>query len=357
MFELSLPQTKEAIIRCMEAGLVPLVSSQPGVGKSAIVREIAETNNLELIDIRLAQCEPTDLLGLPKIGETKAIYLPMSIFPLEGDPLPKGKDGWILFCDELRNADTQVQNACYKLVLDRMIGEHKLHEKCYIVCASNRESDNSYVVPMPSALKSRLIHINTQLNSKAWIDYAINKGIDSRIVAFLMHRPDLLASDHTNSSEESYACPRTWEFLSQLLEKYDFEKMDNEERFVMKALIGGTIGSGVAAEFLAYTEYFDKLPKYEEIISGKAKKINKDNVGLVWALIGIIGTKVQESHLEKIFTYMIPHPEELTHKDNISGDFFNILYQMLLKKFQLNTNNKIMKWTIPFIEQYLEFEQ
>ena len=37
----------------------------PGVGKSQMVAQVAETNNIPVIDIRLSQMEPSDLRGIP----------------------------------------------------------------------------------------------------------------------------------------------------------------------------------------------------------------------------------------------------------------------------------------------------
>jgi len=37
----------------------------PGVGKSQMVAQVAQKNNVEVIDIRLSQMEPSDLRGIP----------------------------------------------------------------------------------------------------------------------------------------------------------------------------------------------------------------------------------------------------------------------------------------------------
>ena len=49
-----------AIKNCIQAGLVPMLAGSPGVGKSSIMRQVAEELNLEYIDIRLAQSDPLD---------------------------------------------------------------------------------------------------------------------------------------------------------------------------------------------------------------------------------------------------------------------------------------------------------
>ena len=109
--------------------------------RRAIVKSIAEEYNLKMIDLRLAQCDPTDLLGFPHIDGDKARYVPMDTFPLEGDPLPINPvtgiaySGWLLFLDEFNSADKGVQKAAYKLVLDRMTGLYHLHKNVAISAA------------------------------------------------------------------------------------------------------------------------------------------------------------------------------------------------------------------------------
>ena len=109
-------QAKELITDVLLAGLVPMISGSPGSAKSSIIKQIAQEFNLELIDERLAQSDPTDYKGFPTTyadanGVKRAGYLPMDTFPLAGDPLPKGKTGWLLFLDEFNSAPISVQAA------------------------------------------------------------------------------------------------------------------------------------------------------------------------------------------------------------------------------------------------------
>ena len=58
---LTLSNAHEAILTVLKAGLTPILLGQPGCGKSDLMRRIAKELNVKLIDMRLAQCEPTDL--------------------------------------------------------------------------------------------------------------------------------------------------------------------------------------------------------------------------------------------------------------------------------------------------------
>ena len=49
------------ITKFIRAKIVVMLLGSPGIGKSHIVRQIAKEHGLKVIDLRLAQCDPTDL--------------------------------------------------------------------------------------------------------------------------------------------------------------------------------------------------------------------------------------------------------------------------------------------------------
>lgn len=110
---LTLPpkKLKEAVKRVLTAGLVPMIEGSPGIGKSDIVRAIAKDWGLKVIDTRLSQAAPEDLNGLPMRKGDKAAFLPFENFPVEGDKVPEGYNGWLIFLDELTSAPKSVQAA------------------------------------------------------------------------------------------------------------------------------------------------------------------------------------------------------------------------------------------------------
>lgn len=59
--KIKISQAIPLVIAALKAKLVPMLHGSPAVGKSAIVRQIAKQFNLKLIDLRLSQCDPTDL--------------------------------------------------------------------------------------------------------------------------------------------------------------------------------------------------------------------------------------------------------------------------------------------------------
>ncbi|AGI61786.1 ATPase [Vibrio phage JSF3] len=101
---------------------------------------IARQANLKMVDIRLAQEDPTTINGFPTLDGGRSRYLPPALFPLKGDSLPvkEGMEaqykqmvdaaqgdktklkqavetccysGWLIFFDELPSAPRSVQAA------------------------------------------------------------------------------------------------------------------------------------------------------------------------------------------------------------------------------------------------------
>src|ERR1700758_5813199 len=84
----------------------------PGLGKSAVVRQVRAAAGLPLRDIRALLLDPVDLRGLPFLGtDGRAKWAAPDFLPSDG--------GGILFLDELNAAPAMVQAACYQLVLHR----------------------------------------------------------------------------------------------------------------------------------------------------------------------------------------------------------------------------------------------
>lgn len=250
----------------LKANCVPMIFGAPGVGKSDLVRHLAETAKLKVIDIRLSQCDVTDLNGFPKLDGARASYLPMDIFPLEGDkPEAEYPNGWLLFLDELNSAPRALQASAYKLILDRMVGNHHLNKQCYVVCAGNRVEDNAIVNDLSSALKSRFVSLTLEPDVDDWLDWATTHEIDYRIIAYINFKGITgLHNFDPERDDASYACPRTWYMLSKVIKNIDTSLEEYLD------LVTGTIGS-VGVDFVSFCEHVGELPTFEDIAKGTDK--------------------------------------------------------------------------------------
>lgn len=297
-------QIKTNIIRCIKAGLVPFIQSSPGVGKSSIVRQIANEFRLKLIDHRLSTSSPEDLLGLPHFEGNKAVFAPFrDIFPLEDTPLDPAYDGWLLFFDEFNSAPRSVQAACYKIVLDREVGQHKLHKNVAIVCAGNKTDDNAITVQLSTAMQSRLIHLIMEPDVKVWMEnVAFPHNYDERIVAFLNMYPEFLMKFDPEHTERTFPCPRTWEFTNKLIKNE--EELDNS----FLPLLSGTITSEVAMTFLTFCKMREEMISWSDILKDPEHTSIPDRNEVKWSTILHVLSHINEDNFDKFTKYISRYP-------------------------------------------------
>lgn len=299
-FRCSPRQTRQFVTECLRAGLVPFVQSSPGMGKSSIMKSVAEEYELEVIDHRLSTSAPEDLSGLPRFNERGyAEFAPFAdLFPIEGTPLPEHKQGWMLFLDEFNQATKSVQSASYKLILDRMTGQKKLHEKVVITAAGNLATDRAIVNVLGTAMQSRVVHIEMEINFNEWLeDVALKQNYDRRIIGFLAQFPSKLMTFDPNHTDKTFCCPRTWEFMNRLLAVTDV----TDDRV---ALYGGTISPGIAAEFVQFTKIYGSLINIREVITNPATAPLPEGAPMKWATVSMLMEKVDAKNFNALAEYM-----------------------------------------------------
>ena len=299
-------QAEVLLLDTMKAGLVPNLLGSPGVGKSDIVRKIAEKLNVKVIDFRLSQADPTELNGFPTLDKVnnRAHYAPPIAFPLEGDPIPDGYKGWLLFFDEINTAAQLIQAASYKILLDRMVGEHKLHPKLIMACAGNLSTDKAIVNRLSTAMQSRLIHFNLEVNLEDWLTWAYANGVDSRVITFVQFRPELLHKFDPSHSDHTFPCPRTWVFLSRMIRNWTEIGEDKT------ALLTGTIGEGAGLEFQGYLDIFGSLPTIGKIIQSPKTTEVSNRPDVLWAIGGLIVEHVDKDNIKPLMEYIDRMPAE-----------------------------------------------
>jgi len=323
-----------AIKNCIQAGLVPMLAGSPGVGKSSIMRQVAEELNLEYIDIRLAQSDPLDLVGLPVTTGKKMEFLPPVHFPIEGlDEVPDGRAGWLCNLDEINSAPPSVQVAAYRLVLDKEVGQHKLHSEVHMVAAGNLATDRAIVNRIGTAMQSRLVHLQLDVSTDDWVDWALENSLDTRIVAFIRFRPELLHKFDPNHNDVTFASPRTWEFASKLIKPWS--DIGSEPHHL--PLIAGTVGQGAALEFKGYIELLQELPDPDMLILDPKGATVPKEPGALYAVSGLVASKMTEDNVTNTMVYLKRLPSE-----------FQLLAirDVLKTKPELGVQKEIQQWKI-----------
>lgn len=268
----------------------------PGIGKSAVVRQLAQLMNIPLQDVRALLLDPVDLRGLPFLGpDGRSKWATPEFLPKDG--------AGILFLDELNAAPAMVQASCYQLVLDRKLGEYTLPEDWAIVAAGNRDGDRAVTTRMPTPLRNRFVHLEFEVDLQDWSEWAIGAGIRPEVIAFLRFRQELLSSFDRDAN--AFPSPRSWEFVSRILDASPDVCVEHE-------LFAGAVGMGAATEFSAFLKTFRELPNIDAILLNPLKEPVPENAAAQYAVASALAHSATDTNFDRICAYVGRMPTEFS---------------------------------------------
>ena len=264
--------------RAMAAGRPIFLWGPPGIGKSDIIGQI--TNSLSkphLIDIRLSLWEPTDIKGIPYFDSNSGtmVWAPPGELPTQ--EFAAQFDNIVLFLDEMNSAAPAVQAAAYQLILNRRVGQYKLPDNVLIVAAGNRDADKGVTYRMPAPLANRFVHLELTVDFDDWFAWAVANDIHRDVVGYLTFSKKDLYDFDPKSSSRSFATPRSWSFVSELLE-------DDDDESTTTDLVSGAVGEGLAVKFSAHRKVASSMPNPTDILDGKVKELKTKEISAMYSL-------------------------------------------------------------------------
>jgi hypothetical protein len=272
-------QARKAILKAFKAKRPLFLWGPPGIGKSEVVADIAAELGGFMIDLRMAQMEPTDIRGIPYFNKDLNKMDWAAPIDLPDEDLASQYPIVVLFLDEMNSAMPAVQAAGYQLILNRRVGKYKLPDNVVIVAAGNRDSDKGVTYRMPMPLANRFLHLEMRSDFTSWQTWAVNKGIHKDVVGYLSFAKQDLYDFNSKSSSRAFATPRSWCFVSDLLD--DEADTDSDTLF---NLISGCVGEGLAVKFSAHRKISGKLPEPTDILSGKVTDLNVKEISAMYSL-------------------------------------------------------------------------
>lgn len=288
---------RQMVEHAIRARIVPMLWGGPGIGKSSLIWQIANDFNLWVNDIRLAQRDPTDIKGLPSTNhETKLTeWYPPSDLPVRKPDGKCDKGPGIVFFDEIDKAPTLVKNAALQIILDRKTGDYVLPDDVAMVCAGNREDDNTFSSPLGAALANRMIHIEIKHDIDVFTSWAYKNNIAGDIIGFLLFKPGLL---YDNTGHNAFPSPRSWSAASKLIDGITDERM-------IQMLIGAAVGEATAQEFLVWSKIYRDVDCEAVITKGILPKLSSEDPSFNYAVTMAVAMYTRKKGVKK-------------HKDNIA---------------------------------------
>ena len=270
-------KAKNSILRAFKKKRPLFLWGPPGIGKSDIITQIGLQMNAHVIDIRLSLWEPTDIKGIPYYSANDNAMLWAAPAELPTEEFASKFKNVVLFLDEMNSAAPAVQAAAYQLILNRRVGQYKLPDNVLIVAAGNRESDKGVTYRMPAPLANRFVHLELEVDFDDWFQWAVANEIHTDVVGYLTFAKKDLYDFDPKSPSRSFATPRSWSFVSELLE-------DDDDEMTTTDLVAGAVGEGLAVKFMAHRKVAANLPNPSEILEGKIKEMKTKEISAMYSL-------------------------------------------------------------------------
>ena len=290
-----------------DLAITPLVSGKHGIGKSQMIKSIANDLGGVCITIEGGTLKEGEITGLPyqykdengnikfrflpyyaieRIqNEEKRIYKLLSKTEVSEDYLKGDENQYalndisveqkiellkngtvkpvIIFIDEINRTENTVYKELMNILLTRSVNGYQFPWWVFFVGAMNPSTLNSVYATneMDPAQLDRFIKIKVGDNTSEWLKYGKNNNISPSILNFIKDNPKCLSADskELNDEEKPTPSPRGWDMIDTLLKSEPilrcfFDEKENDAKIVekdMKNLVSAKLGPSVATMFFA----------------------------------------------------------------------------------------------------------
>lgn len=252
----------------------------PGIGKTAIMEQIAQELQIGLISYSMTHHTRQSALGLPfivkknyggveySVSEYTMSEIIASIYDLmEETGLKEG----ILFLDEINCVSETLAPSMLQFLQYKTFGRHCVPGGWIVVTAGNPPEYNNSVRAFDIVTWDRLKRIDVSPDYEVWKEYAYARGIHPAITTYLDVKKDDFYEIETTVDGKSFVTARGWCDLSDMVKLYEQKGIPVTEQLVVQYLQNKKIAKSFAV-------YYDLFKKYQsdyqidKIMAGKAGK-------------------------------------------------------------------------------------
>ena len=358
-----------------------LLMGPPGVGKTAIMEQVASENKIALVSYTITHHTRESAVGVAQIVnmhynkesfQVTSYTMSEIIAEIYHKMNRTGLNEGILFLDEINCVDESLSPSILQFLQFKTFGTHTIPEGWVIVVAGNPSEYNDSVRDFDMVTLDRLKRMEIHPDFDVWREYAFKAKVNPAIISYLYNNRDDFYVVKNNTSEKEFVTARGWEDLSDMLnayEKYDLEvSFDFVQEYVQHP-------QAAARFFEYYTRYASKVKlidmrtAYE---TGNAKLVidaysmmeNDMKIALMIKAVHELADIVYECEYQKLYAKnVVKMAEEVgkiyeTSRSNYRSNTYSVtegMRQMLRKQIEANlvSRNQIsaMRNAIKFVDE------
>ena len=341
----------------------------PGIGKTAIMEQIAQEMGVGLVSYSMTHHTRQSALGLPFIvkkqyGEEEfsiSEYTMSEIIASVYDCIEEtGLKEGILFLDEINCVSETLAPAMLQFLQYKTFGRHKVPDGWIVVTAGNPPEFNNSVREFDIVTWDRLKRIDVEADYSVWKEYAYKVNVHPAIITYLDIKKGNFYKIESTIDGKSFVTARGWCDLSEMIKLYEKHEFKIHENLIRQYLQNNKI----AKDFAVYYDLFNKYQsdyQIDSIIQGnvtaeiknRAIKAKFDErLSLLGLLINsltdnIHNTMIIETNVKELMV-SLKHIKALSSKNSDINDLIN--QEIELKKNDLKEGKK--KKTMPLNEQH-----
>lgn len=241
-----------------------LLIGPPGVGKTAIMEQVASECNVGLVAYTITHHTRQSAIGLPHIeqkvygGVVMSVteYTMSEIIATVYETMERtGKKEGILFLDEINCVSETLAPTMLQFLQNKTFGTHRVPEGWILVAAGNPPQYNKSVREFDVVTLDRVRQIDVEADLPIWLDYAREKQLHGAILSYLSVKPDRFYSVERKDGELSFVTARGWEDLSQILHGYEGLGVPVTQALIFQYLRREATARDFASYYRLYKKY------------------------------------------------------------------------------------------------------
>ena len=290
---MNIKEAKEVIIHTVQAYLdkdetgaytIPtekqrpiLLMGPPGIGKTAIMEQVAEECGIGLVSYTITHHTRQSAIGLPFIsrknygGREYSVteYTMSEIIAAVYDQIEASgvKEG-ILFLDEINCVSETLAPTMLQFLQYKTFGAHRVPDGFIIVTAGNPPQYNKSVRDFDIVTLDRLRRIDIEEDFASFREYASRAGIHGSIMAYLGIRNNHFYSIRTEVEGRHFVTARGWEDLSRTIQVHEKRNLPVNEALAVQFLQDPEISRSFAVYYDLYKKYRD-IYRVPDILAGR----------------------------------------------------------------------------------------